>query len=639
MSFKSLSHFINNLKRENEILVIKEFVDPVLHISEITDRISSQEGGGKALLFENNGTKFPLLINAFGSQKRICMALNINDIDEVGQEIEKLITFFMSKKNSLYSKIKILPELNHLSSLFPKQIKGKGECQEIICKTPDLSIFPILKCWPADGGRFITLPLVHTKDPNTGLRNVGMYRMQIFDKDLTGMHWHNHKTGYKHYLEYKKQGKKMPVAVALGGDPTYTYSATAPLPENLDEYILAGFLRKQKVELVKCITQDIEVPKDVDIVIEGYVDPEEDLILEGPFGDHTGFYSLPDLYPRFHVTCITHKKDAVYPATIVGIPPQEDAWIAKATERIFLMPLKIAVLPEIADIDLPVAGVAHNLTIVKIKKQFSYQQLKAMNTLWGAGQMMFNKILIITDENVDIHNYFELLKYILENVDIANDIYFSSGTLDVLDHSSSKISVGGKMFIDATKKFFEENKDIYNKSKSALNIDINNIKNSNPEIVAINDKLLKDNISLIVISIVKNKSNQVNEISNNILKNQDLRNIKIIIFVDKEVDIYDLSMVTWVCCNNIDPQRDSKIINNLDKNSQIIIDGTRKTKIYDKFERDWPNIIISDDITINQIDNIWDKLNIGEFVKSPSLKYKNLKYSEGAVAEEFQKPE
>jgi len=422
MSFKSLNHFINNLKKKNEILVIKEFVDPVLQISEIADRISSQEGGGKALLFENNGTKFPLLINAFGSQKRICMALNINDIDDVGQEIEKLMKSFMSKKSSLYSKIKLLPELNHLSSLFPKVIKGKGECQEVICKTPDLSIFPILKCWPADGGRFITLPLVHTKDPNTGVRNVGMYRMQIFDKDLTGMHWHNHKTGYKHYLEYKKQGKKMPVAVALGGDPAYTYSATAPLPENLDEYILAGFLRKQKVELVKCITQDIEVPKDVDIVIEGYVDPEEDLISEGPFGDHTGFYSLPDLYPRFHVTCITHKKDAVYPATIVGIPPQEDAWIAKATERIFLMPLKMAILPEIVDIDLPVAGVAHNLTIVKIKKQFSYQQLKAMNTLWGAGQMMFNKILIITDENVDIHNYFELLKYILENVDIANDI-------------------------------------------------------------------------------------------------------------------------------------------------------------------------------------------------------------------------
>ena len=631
MSYRSLNQFIDKLKKENEIVVIKEFVDPVLQIAEITDRMSKEEGGGKALLFENNGTKFPVLINFLGSDKRICMALNVDNLDDVGKDVLSLLA--NHKGTNLYSKLKLLPELLKYSKLLPKVINGRGECQEIINTNPDLSILPILQCWRFDGGKFITFPLVHTKDPNDEKRNVGMYRIQIFEKDLTGMHWHSHKTGCKHYLEYKKLGKKMPIAIALGGDPVYTYSATAPLPEGFDEYMLAGYLRKQRVELVKGITQDVEVPRDVDIVIEGYIDPNEDKIIEGPFGDHTGFYSLADLFPKMHVTCITHRKDAVYPATIVGIPPQEDAWIGKATERIFLKPLKMAILPEIIDLDLPIAGVVHNLTVVKINKQFSYQQLKVMNSLWGAGQMMFNKILIIVDGNVDIHNYAELAKYISENVNPSKDIYFTTGNLDILDHSSTKISVGGKMCIDATKKFDDE------RNASATNIitsdiDIKNIKSKYPEIKEINIDLIKNNISVVIISIEKNRKHHIKDISENIIKENIIGNAKTIVFVDKEVDICDLFMVTWICCNNIDPQRDSLVVNSSKDVSHIFIDGTRKTKAFDGFIRDWPNVVVADDATIEHIDKIWDTLNIGKFIESPSLKYRRLKYSEGAVVEE-----
>jgi 3-octaprenyl-4hydroxybenzoate decarboxylase (EC 4.1.1.-) len=274
----------------------------------------------------------------------------------------------------------------------PKVKSGKGECQEVVMTNPDITKLPVITCWPKDGGPFVTLPVIHTKDPNTKTRNVGMYRMQVFGPTLTGMHWHKHKVSARHFNEYKKLKKRMPVAVALGGDPVYAYSATAPLPENVDEYMLAGFLRKKRVELVKCITQpEIEVPADADFVIEGYVDPEDELIWEGPFGDHTGYYSLPDWYPRFHITAVTHKKNAVYPATIVGIPPQEDAWLGKATERIFLAPIKMTMVPEIVDMDMPVEGVFHNLVIARINKEYAGQGQKVMNAMWGAGQMMFNK--------------------------------------------------------------------------------------------------------------------------------------------------------------------------------------------------------------------------------------------------------
>ncbi len=327
MAFSNLEQFIHLLESENELLRITEFVSPELEITEVTDRVSKV--GGKALLFENNGTEFPLLINAFGSEKRMCLALGVEKLDDIGHAIENLLKELSEPKNGFFQKLKLLPTLKQVASWMPKISYGKGECQHVVMEKPDLNLLPVIKCWPFDGGKFITLPVVNTADPVTNMRNVGMYRMQVFSDNLTGMHWHLHKNSARHYNEYKALGKKMPVTVTLGGDPAYTYAATAPMPDNFDEYLLAGFLRKKKVELVKCLTNDIYIPRDVDIVIEGYVDPSEELIFEGPFGDHTGFYSLADYYPKFHVTCITHRKNAVYPATIVGIPPQEDEWLGK----------------------------------------------------------------------------------------------------------------------------------------------------------------------------------------------------------------------------------------------------------------------------------------------------------------------
>src|SRR5215210_2952837 len=474
MAYRNQQDFINALERAGELVRIKNFVHPKLEIAEITDRVSKNDNGGKALLFENTGYDFPVLMNAYGSERRMCMVLGVTHLNDVAKEIEDLFKLLSSPKENILDKLKLLPKLGQFASWMPKVKTGRGKCQDVVWQGNDADItkLPVITCWPKDGGPFVTLPVIHTKDPNTNSRNVGMYRMQVFGPQLTGMHWHKHKVSAKHFNEYKKLGKKMPVAVALGGDPVYAYSATAPLPENVDEYMLAGFLRKKKVELVKCLTQEgVEVPADADFIIEGYVDPNDELIWEGPFGDHTGYYSLPDWYPRFHITAITHKKNAVYPATIVGIPPQEDAWLGKATERIFLAPIKMTMVPEIVNMDMPVEGVFHNLVITQIKKEYAGQGQKVMNAMWGAGQMMFNKILVLTAaspgnsgrgeliNDFSINDYLRLAQDVFSNLNPATDIHFSQGPMDVLDHSCSKLGFGGKMCIDGTFKFEEEKQD------------------------------------------------------------------------------------------------------------------------------------------------------------------------------------
>jgi 4-hydroxy-3-polyprenylbenzoate decarboxylase len=428
MAFKSLRHFISALEKEGELVRVDEFVSPRLQITEIVDRLS--KNNGPAVLFTNTGTSFPLLINSMGSEKRICMALGLDSLDQVQDEISSLVRQFLGPKNNLLDKLRLLPALKGIASWMPKSVKGRGAAQAVVMDPPDLTMLPVLTCWPADGGPFITLPGVHTRDPVTGQRNLGMYRMQVFGPDLSGMHWHLHKGSAHHYLKYKKAGRKMPVTVTLGGDPSYIYAASAPLPENLDEYLLAGFLRKQRVELVRCLTNDLEVPSDVDFIIEGYVDPAEELILEGPFGDHTGFYSLADMFPKFHVTCITHRKDAVYPATIVGTPPQEDAWIGKATEKIFLEPIRMSVAPELAELHMPPEGVFHNIVLAAIRNHYPGQAAKVMNALWGAGQMMFNKIMVITDDDIRSDDYPEIMKRIAIHADPVEDIHFMNGPVD-----------------------------------------------------------------------------------------------------------------------------------------------------------------------------------------------------------------
>ncbi|HET9055326.1 MAG TPA: menaquinone biosynthesis decarboxylase [Chitinophagaceae bacterium] len=639
MAYKNQQEFINALEKAGELLRIKTYVNPELEIAEITDRISKTSGGGKALLFENTGYKFPVLMNAYGSEKRMCMALGVNHLDDVAHEIEHLFKLLTKPKESILDKLNLLPKLGQFASWMPKVKSGRGECQEIIMTEPDITRLPVIKCWPKDGGPFVTLPVIHTKEPNTGVRNVGMYRMQVFGPTLTGMHWHKHKVSAKHFNEYKKLGKRMPVAVALGGDPVYAYSATAPLPENVDEYMLAGFLRKKKVELVKCITQpEIEVPADADFIIEGYVDPNEEMIWEGPFGDHTGYYSLPDWYPKFHITAITHKKNAVYPATIVGIPPQEDAWLGKATERIFLAPIKMTLVPEIVDMDMPVEGVFHNLVIAQIKKEYAGQGQKVMNAMWGAGQMMFNKILVIADEGVKIQDYESLAKYVFKNLNVVTDISYSSGPMDVLDHSCSKLGFGGKMCIDGTRKFDEEKDESYDLKVDGLSLVEQLVKKEFSEVRGVNTSLLEKGIPCIIISVEKNRKGHIRELHHKLCQDIDsMEGIKMVLYVEHTVNANDLGTALWRFCNNLDPKRDYILFQDKSKRDEnktfacLGLDGTMKTKAFDNFQRDWPNIIVADDATIKAVDEKWNTLGIGEFIPSPSLKFKSQMYGEEAI--------
>lgn len=458
MAYKDLREFISVLEKRGLLKRIKVEVDPILEITEITDRMCKSPNGGYALFFEKvKGSDYPVVTNLFGSFERMSLALEVKDLNDIGKRIEDLLK--QAPPKTLKEKLQMLPRLFEFSRWLPKRVKN-APCQEVIEKEdPDLRKFPVLKCWPGDGqptdeGRFITLPMVFTKDPETGRQNCGMYRIHIFNKVTTGMHWHIHKDGARHYEKYRELGRPMPAAIAVGSDPAVIYSATAPLPESIDEMLFAGFLRREPVEMVKCITSDIEVPANSELVIEGYLEPGE-MRLEGPFGDHTGFYSAMDYYPVFHVTCITHRKDMIYPATIVGKPPMEDCYMGKATERIFLPLLKLD-FPEIRDMNLPMEGVFHNAAIISIKKSYPGQAKKIIHGLWGKGQMMFSKLLIIVDEDVDVHDLSYTAWRILNNVDWKRDIVISDGPLDDLDHAANFPRYGAKMGIDATRKTREE---------------------------------------------------------------------------------------------------------------------------------------------------------------------------------------
>ncbi|SKA87863.1 4-hydroxy-3-polyprenylbenzoate decarboxylase [Caloramator quimbayensis] len=449
MAYNDIQDFMNVLDSNGLLKKIKIEVDSELEITEITDRVSKKNG--PALLFEKvRGSKYPVLINAFGSFERLNLALEVNKLDDISDVIVDLMN--VSNYIGLIDKIKSIPKLARLVRVFPKKV-DRAPCQEIF-EEADLSTLPILKCWPLDGGRFITLPLVITKDPETGLQNMGMYRLQVYDKNTTGMHWHLHKDGREIYEKYKKIGGRMPVSVALGCDPATIYSATAPLPKEIDEMIFSGFLRKSPLEIVKCKTNDIFVPANAEFILEGYVDVDE-LREEGPFGDHTGYYSLKDMYPVFHVECITRKKNPIYPATVVGKPPMEDCYLGKATERIFLPLLKI-MCPEIIDINFPIEGVFHNCVIVSIKKRYPGHAKKVMHSLWGMGQMMYTKMIIVVDENINPHDLSTVAWKVFNNIDAARDVVIVEGPLDALDHASPMPHYGHKMGIDATKKWTSE---------------------------------------------------------------------------------------------------------------------------------------------------------------------------------------
>ena len=606
-----LREFTELLDREGELLRIKTKVDSRFEMCEIVDRISKSEGGGKAVLFENTGTRYPVLMNMMGSDRRMAMALGVERLEEISERIDRILKGALSPKSSLWEKLQMLPLLKDVSKWFPQRSTRRGECQEVVWQGEDVDLgkLPIITSWPHDGGAFITLPMVATKDPETGIPNLGMYRMQIFDSRTTGMHWHRHKTGARHYDAYKRLGRRMPVSVAIGGDPAYIYSATAPMPDNLDEMLLAGMLREKPVNLVKCLTNDLWVPADCDFVLEGYVDTTEDMTIEGPFGDHTGFYSLTDLYPKFHVEAITSRRDAIYPATIVGVPPMEDAYIAKATERIFLAPIRLAVQPEVRDLYMPIEGTAHNIALVSIVKRYLGQPNKVAQGLWGAGQMMFNKYMVVASEECDIRSSEDVLRRIA-NIDPRRNLIWSEGILDVLDHATATTGYGSKLAIDIT--------DVEATPRTFLTP-----RTANPTggVRLFNTELAKE-YGILILYAEREWQEKI-DVEHYITENNFVDMKVVALFDHGAVGNMNLSDLLWLAAANTDPKRDIRIFGN-----SIIVDARSKRPGYGDNPSRFPNVVTSHPDTIHMVDDRWQEYGIGEMIESPSRRYRKLWLSE-----------
>lgn len=601
MNYPSLREFIDRLDREGELLRIKESVSPILEITEITDRVSKQPGGGKALLFENvEGSSMPVLINAFGSTKRMNMALGVHDIEDIPKRIERYIK--IPPPATLLDKAKLLPMLLQAAQFPPKLLNtAHPPCQEIVHLDDDIDLeaIPVLQCWPDDAGRFITFPIVINRSVDKKIRNVGLYRMQVYDRKTTAMHWHIHKDGAHFFHEFKKQGKRMEVAIALGADPASCYSASAPLPYGIDEFLLAGFIRKQSVPLVKCKTIDLEVPANAEIVLEGYIDPSE-LRLEGPFGDHTGYYSQDGDYPVVHLTAITHRKDPVYLTTIVGKPPQEDFYLGRATERIFL-PLLKTQLPEIVDMDMPVEGVFHNCVIVSIDKRYPMQSRRLMSALWGLGQMSFVKTIVTVDAEVNVHDYEEVTKILLSTVDFETDLFFSEGVLDVLNHASDQMLYGSKLGIDLTTKI--EGEPGYGKvdpphAHPPVFPTQEAVTEAFPEVKAIAEV----QNSILLIALDKTASNQGEQFIDSFFDHPDFSTVEIVIVLEGHVDLTDISIVMWKFFNNIDPKRDFHF-----EDERLGIDATQKFP-EEGYQQNWPEEIEMTSEIKTRVDKKWDNL-------------------------------
>lgn len=605
MAFKDIQHFMRFLEDRGELVRVKAEVDADLEITEITDRVSKNYG--KALLFENvKGSDYPVLINSMGSEERMSWALGVEKLEDVERDIADLIN--MQNYMKIPSLIKSVPNLMRLLAVLPWKLPIKGACQEVIEHDPDLSTLPVLKCWPDDGGKFFTLPLVMTKDPDTGVQNTGMYRMQIFDKNTTGMHWHWHKDGREIYDKYRKLGGKMPVSVAIGCDPALIFSAISPLPKMIDEMMFAGYLRKRPVKMVKSITNDIYVPADAEFILEGYVDVNEALRLEGPFGDHTGYYSLADMYPAFHVTCITHKKNPVYPATIVGRPPMEDCYMSKATERAFLPLLKM-IYPEIVDYSLPFEGVFHNCVIVSIKKRFPGHGKKVMNSLWGMGQMMYAKMIIVVDADINPHDTKAVAKQVFESLDMTKDLVFSQGPLDALDHASSTDHYGYRLGVDATRKFDVEG------TESKWDI---KIQDDMTAYLSTHEKILNFDYPMsdvlqrcLVVSIKKESKDDVRQLMEELWSQDAMKYNKFLIVVDEDVDSTDTSKVAWKVFNNIDAMRDLVIreVPSEQFGHRLGIDATKKLAM-DGHQRVWPDDIVMSDDVKEKVTRRWSEYGI-----------------------------
>jgi 4-hydroxy-3-polyprenylbenzoate decarboxylase len=608
MAYHSLREFVDRLENENELVRIKDQVSPILEITEITDRFSKQPGGGKALLFENvEGSNIPVLINAFGSSKRINMALSVRDIEKIPNDIDKYLK--IKPPSSLLEKVKLLPMLLEAAAFPPKMVSSrKASCQEVVLTGDgvDLEKIPILQCWPNDAGRFITFPIVVNRTIDRKLRNVGLYRMQVYDKKTTGMHWHIHKDGAHFFHEFKKQGKVMECAVAIGADPAVCYSASAPLPFGIDEFLFAGFIRKSPVPLVKCKTVDLEIPATAEIVLEGFIDPSE-MRLEGPFGDHTGYYSQDGDYPVFNITAITHRKNPIYLTTIVGKPPQEDFYLGKATERIFL-PLMRTQLPEIVDMNMPAEGVFHNLVILSIDKRFPMQARRLMSALWGMGQMSFVKTIIVFDQDVDIQNPKKVIEILLNKIDFTHDLFFSEGILDVLNHASDKAIYGSKLGIDATTKIKGENEykiKPENKSKTLPPFS-ENILESFTDLTSC--KILEQNDlhQVAFATLDKRTPQQGCKVIEKFMNDKNFSAITVFVVLENHENVNDSSTVLWKILNNIDPKRDMYFFGN-----RVGIDVTCKTGEPD-FTQYWPDEIEMSNNIKKIVDQKWTKMFDGK---------------------------
>ena len=605
MNYFSLREFIDRLESENELIRIQEQVSPILEIAEITDRVSKQPGGGKALLFENvEGSSMPVLINAFGSKKRMNAALGVYDVEEIAKRIEGYLK--IPPPTTLLDKAKLLPMLLQAAQFPPKIIGGSNApCQEVVHLNNDVNLdqIPILQCWPLDAGRFITLPIVINRSLDRTVKNVGLYRMQIYDSKTTGMHWHIHKDGAHFFHEYRKQNKVMEIAVAIGADPASCYAASAPLPYGIDEFLLAGFIRKKSVPLVKCKTVDLEVPASAEIVLEGYIDPSE-MRLEGPFGDHTGYYSQDGDYPVFHLTAITHRKNPIYLTTIVGKPPQEDFYLGRATERIFL-PLLRTQLPEIVDMDMPVEGVFHNCVIVSINKRFPMQSRRLMNALWGLGQMSLVKTIITVDATVNVHNYDEVINLLLNKVNFERDLFFSEGVLDVLNHASDNMLYGSKLGVDLTEKVEGEPGFDVNAPSALTDSALpstEEVKSYFPELKGCRFLNFSPQRPIMLAALNKTHSNQAKEFIETFFNESKFSGVNILIVLEGHIDTENDSEVMWKFFSNLDPKRDFYFNKN-----RLGVDVTQKLK-EEGYQQRWPEEIEMSKEIKERVDTKWDSM-------------------------------
>ncbi len=597
-AYKNLGEFVTALERAGELKRIRRQVSAHLEISRLTDAESKSPQGGKALFFERvTDSPFPAATNLFGSPRRIGMALGVEHLDQLGERVRDLME--ITPPGSFRDMLGLLPTALSVTRFFPRRFRGQTPpCQEVVLQGEDVDLgqLPVLHCWPKDAGPFVTLPLVFTRSLKTGVRNVGMYRLQVFDRSTTGMHWHIHKDGSNYYNEYRRAGRRMPVAVAIGADPATIYAATAPLPRNLDEMMLAGFIRSRPVTMTRCLTVDMEVPAEAEFVLEGYVDPDERRI-EGPFGDHTGYYSLADEYPVFHVTAITHRRRPLYCATLVGRPPMEDCYLAKATERLFL-PLLQAAFPEIEDYWLPWDGVFHNIVVVSIDKAYPLHAQQVMSGLWGQGQMSFCKIIVVVDRDVNPQDPAQVIAKLLTQLDVGADLTFTQGVLDVLDHSSPTPIQGSKLGVDLTARVAGETprrpiQKPAEKARPSLDRLEQQVTARVPGVVGL--RVFPDarrgnngNTALLMVNVLKPGDRSGREYARQLLDLDILTAFRVILLYDADIDLDNNSLVLWKLFNNTDPGRDIHIAE-----ARCVVDACKKDAS-DGHLREWPDELTFD---------------------------------------------